>query len=253
MTGLAVRRYADPAWRAAGLAQLEDTLRGWLLAAAPGSDHQLAYAKALADVATSPASLDLLAGLLAGYRVDRRARRRHRAALGAAAPAGQPRRWPGRTRSRPSSTATGPTPASGTPRAAWRRSRRPRPRPRPGPRSPSGTLPNATFRAVLRGFRDPDQDELLAPYAEKFYEALAGMWQDGASDMAQFFTEVGYPDSVVSQAGHRRPRCLHRRRQPGRRPCAGCYRAPRRRRPARCAAGSATPSRASTSRASRRG
>ena len=65
----------------------------------------------------------------------------------------------------------------------------------------SGTLPNATFRAVLRGFRDPDQDELLAPYADKFYAALAEMWLDGASDMAQFFTEVGYPDSVVSQAG----------------------------------------------------
>jgi aminopeptidase N len=26
------------------------------------------------------------------------------------------------------------------------------------------------------------------------------MWQDGASDMAQVFTKVGYPDTVVSQA-----------------------------------------------------
>ncbi len=66
MTSLAVRRYAAPDWRATGLAQLETALRDWLLAAAAGSDHQLAYAKALARVATSQTSLDLLAGLLAG-------------------------------------------------------------------------------------------------------------------------------------------------------------------------------------------
>ena len=30
----------------------------------------------------------------------------------------------------------------------------------------SGTLPNATFRATLNGFADPDQAELLTPYAE---------------------------------------------------------------------------------------
>ena len=63
----------------------------------------------------------------------------------------------------------------------------------------SGTLPNATFRAVLRGFADPDQDDLLAPYAERYFAALPGMWQDGASDMAQFFARVAYPATVISQ------------------------------------------------------
>jgi aminopeptidase N len=53
----------------------------------------------------------------------------------------------------------------------------------------------------LRGFADPDADELLAPYAAKYYAELAGFWRDGVSDMAQFFAEVGYPDSVVSQQG----------------------------------------------------
>src|SRR5260370_4173057 len=66
MTGMAVRRYSDQAWRAEAVAQLDQTLRDWLLAGAPGSDHQLAYAHALADVATSDPSLDLLAGLLGG-------------------------------------------------------------------------------------------------------------------------------------------------------------------------------------------
>jgi aminopeptidase N len=62
-----------------------------------------------------------------------------------------------------------------------------------------GTLPNATFRAALRGFNDLDQDELLAPYAERFFQALPAMWSDGASDMAQFFTKTAYPASAISE------------------------------------------------------
>ncbi len=65
----------------------------------------------------------------------------------------------------------------------------------------SGTLTNATFRAVLRGFTDIDQDELLAPYAARYYEALAGQWLEGATDMAQYFAQVAYPDTVVTQQG----------------------------------------------------
>ena len=199
MTSLAVRRYADPQWRAAGLAQLEDTLRGWLLAAEPGSDHQLAYAKALADVATSQASLGC---------------------------------WPGCSPAPSRSTGSPSTPTcAGSCCTGWSaaalagpveieaeldRDRTdagerhaesclaaiptPRPRPPPGRRSRAGRCRMRRSGRSLRGFRDPDQDELLAPYADRFYDALAGMWQDGASDMAQFFTEVGYPDTVVSQA-----------------------------------------------------
>ncbi len=65
-TSMAMRRYADPAWRGHGVAELDQTLRDWLLSAEPGSDHQLAYAQALAGVATTAESLDLLAGLLNG-------------------------------------------------------------------------------------------------------------------------------------------------------------------------------------------
>ena len=62
----AIRRYAHPSWRQDGVAQLEAALRGWLAAAQPGSDRQLVYARALAGIATSPESLELLAGLLDG-------------------------------------------------------------------------------------------------------------------------------------------------------------------------------------------
>ena len=62
----AVRRYGDPAWRDTGLAELENGIRGWLATAEPGSDHQLAYCRALARIATAPGTLSLLAGLLDG-------------------------------------------------------------------------------------------------------------------------------------------------------------------------------------------
>jgi aminopeptidase N len=195
MTGLAVRRYSAPAHRAAAVGQLEDALRGWLLAAAPGSDHQVAYAKALAGVATSAASLELLARLLAGTEsidglavdTDLRWELLHRlVSRGVAGPAEieaelDKDRTDAGERHAESCLAAIPTPEAKA--AAWAK-------------ITGGALPNATFRAVLRGFRDPDQDELLAPYAAKFYDALAEMWRDGVSDMSQFFTEVGYPDGA---------------------------------------------------------
>ncbi len=195
MTSLAVRRYSVPARRAAAVGQFEHALRGWLLAAEPGSDHQVAYAKALAGVATSPASLELLARLLAGTQsidglavdTDLRWELLHRlVSRGAAGPAGieaelDKDRTDAGERHAESCLAAMPTPEAKE--AAWAK-------------ITGGSLPNATFRAVLRGFRDPDQDELLAPYAPKFYDALAEMWRDGVSDMSQFFTEVGYPDGA---------------------------------------------------------
>ena len=59
---LAVRRLADPQWRAEGLALMAASLRSLVESAAPGSDHQLAYARAFAAVASSPEDLALLSG-----------------------------------------------------------------------------------------------------------------------------------------------------------------------------------------------
>jgi aminopeptidase N len=194
----AVRRYADPAWRQHGLAQLESVLRDWLMAAEPGSDHQLAYARAMASVATSQASLDLLAGLLDGsatidgLAVDTELRWQllsrlvSRGAAGADQIAAELDRDRTDAGERHAEHCLAAIPTVEAKAAAWAK-------------IAGGGLTNATFRAALHGFQDPDHDELLAPYADKFYEALPGLWQDGASDMAQFFAEVGYPDSIVSQ------------------------------------------------------
>jgi aminopeptidase N len=60
-------------------------------------------------------------------------------------------------------------------------------------------LPNASFRAALSGFNSADQDELLAPFAPRFFDVVADIWRDWGSDMAQYFAEVAYPATVVSQ------------------------------------------------------
>jgi aminopeptidase N len=198
VTGMAVRRYADPAWRGDGLAEFDRALRDWLLAAEPGSDHQLAYARALADLAISQPSLDLLRGLLDGSAVldglavdtELRWQLLHRlVSRGTCGPdeveaelsadhtdAGQ----------RYAESCLAAIPTAEAKAAAWAKVL-------------SGELPNATFRAVLRGFHDIDQDELLAPYANRYYRALGQFWADGASDMAQFFAQAAYPESVVTQ------------------------------------------------------
>ena len=198
MTGMAVRRYADPGWRAEGLADLDQTLRRWLLTADPGSDHQLAYAQALATVAVSAETLSLLAGLLdssrsvAGLAVDTELRWQFLRRLVSRGMAGPAEVEAERTRDqtdageRHAQTCLAAIPDAEAKAAAWARIIDP-------------GMPNATFRAALRGFQDLDQDELLAPYAERFFDALPVVWQDGASDVAQFFTTVGYPAGAISQ------------------------------------------------------
>jgi len=63
---LAARNYADPSWRAEGLAFIASALRSLCATAKAGSDHQLAYVRAFTAVATSPEDLEFLAGLIDG-------------------------------------------------------------------------------------------------------------------------------------------------------------------------------------------
>jgi aminopeptidase N len=57
----------------------------------------------------------------------------------------------------------------------------------------SGTLPNATFRAMLAGFMDDDQPELLAPYVDRYFEVVPDVWRDWTTDMARWFVAYAYP------------------------------------------------------------
>ena len=57
----------------------------------------------------------------------------------------------------------------------------------------SGTLPNATFRAMLAGFMDDDQPELLARYVDRYFEVVSDVWRGWTPDMARWFVSYAYP------------------------------------------------------------
>jgi aminopeptidase N len=187
-----LRRYTDPAWREEGLRAAAESLRGLLTAAEPGSDAQLAYAQVFAGVAVTGSDLGLLAGLLdgsadmPGLAVDTELRWALLHRLVARGAAGEPdiERELARDstdageRHAAACRAAIPTPAAKE--AAWRQ-------------IVAGDLPNATFRAVLGGFADPDRPDLMAPYHQRYFEVITGIWERWSPDMAQWFAANAYP------------------------------------------------------------
>ncbi len=194
----ALRRFADPAWRPAGRALAASVLLGLAEEAAPGSDRQLTYVQAFADVATRPDDLALLAGLLdgsahmEGLAVDTELRWRllrrlvSRGAAGTAEIDAELSRDATDTGQRRAATCRAAVPEAAAKEAAWQE-------------IVSGTLPNATFRAVLTGFADVDEPDLLAPYAPRYFEVIGDIWRDWSSDMAQWFAANAYPMAQISE------------------------------------------------------
>ncbi len=194
----AVRRFADPGWRATGLEQLAAGAKDLMLSAEPGSDRQLASARVFISVASSPPDLELLTGLLAGSEavdglvIDTDMRWQLVRRLVATGALGEEAieaahdldKTDAGERQALGCRAAIPDPAAKE--AAWTAIM-------------SGELPNATFRAVLTGFQAADQDELLAPYASRFFDVVADKWREWGPDMAQFFATHGYPVMVITQ------------------------------------------------------
>jgi len=188
----AARRFADPAWRAAGMAEIADTLRDMLQRAEPGSDRQLGFAQAFCSVALSPGDLALLAGLLdgsaaiEGLAVDTELRWKlllrlvSRGCAGAAEIDAELARDATDAGARHAAECRAAIPDPGAKEAAWGS-------------IIGGQLPNATFRSTLDGFTVNDSDELLEPYASIYFEVVADIWRDWGSDMAQYFVENAYP------------------------------------------------------------
>jgi aminopeptidase N len=188
----ALRRYTDPAWRQYGLELAARSLHGLMDRAEPGSDAQLALTQAFAEVANSPDDLALLIALLDGsaqlhgltldtelrWRLLHQLVRRGTASEAeidaelAADPTDAGQRHAARAR------AAIPTPEAK--RAAWQQ-------------IIGGTLPSATFRAVLDGFNDLDRLDLLGPYHRPFFEVVGDIWRDWGSDMARWFVINGFP------------------------------------------------------------
>ncbi|TDC88090.1 aminopeptidase N [Actinomadura sp. 7K507] len=196
---LAVQQYADPAWREDGMALMAGTLAELAREAEPGSDLQLAYTQAFAATAVSGDHLAFVQALLDGSQVldgltvDTDLRWSLLRRLVVTGEAGEAEIDAEHERDR---TAAGERhaaackaamPSAAAKAAAWER-------------IVSGDLPNAVYRATLGGFVEPDQPDLLVPYADRYFAEVGRIWQEWSSDMSQTFAEVAYPFLVIEQS-----------------------------------------------------
>ncbi|MGD9483027.1 aminopeptidase N [Streptomyces sp. TRM70308] len=196
---LALELYAAPEWREEGLTRWATAAAEHLHAAEPGSDHQLAWARALAAVARTDAQLDLLAGLLDGTRtvpglaVDTELRWTLLLRLAATGRADEPEIAAELERDATS---------AGEQHAATARAARPTPEAKAEAWArvvESDTLPNALQEAVIAGFVQADQRDLLAPYTARYFEALTRVWESRSHEMAQQVAIGLYPTLQVAQ------------------------------------------------------
>jgi aminopeptidase N len=199
-TKTAIDFYATPEHRGDYLVRLATALQSLAEAAAPGSDHQLQFARSFASAARTDAQLDVLAGLLDGSLVwdglaidtdlrwfllqrlvvagrleddaieaeltsDDTAAGRNQAALARAA--------------RPSSLAK---------ELAW------------ADIVDRTDIPNATLEMTIAGFSQPDQLDELRPYRARYFADLPRVWSERTWEMAAWITEGTYPALLVEQA-----------------------------------------------------
>ncbi|KOV98793.1 aminopeptidase N [Streptomyces sp. NRRL B-1140] len=196
---LAIDLYADPAAREALLARWTDATLAHLRAAAPGSDHQLAWARAFAATARTPEQLDVLDALLDGSQtieglvVDTELRWafvQRLAAVGRfdeAEIAGEYERDRTAAGERHAATARAARPTAEAKAEAW------------ASVVDSDKLPNAVQEAVIGGFVQTDQREVLAPYADRYFEVVKDIWESRSHEMAQQIAVGLYPTVQVSQ------------------------------------------------------
>ena len=166
-----MRQLAGPGQAAEGKRRLAEAAGQLLRSAEPGSDHQLAWAQLLGWTATSADQLDLIAGLLAGSSdvpglpVDAELRwplLRRLAAAGRAGDAvidAELAGDPTDAGQRNAAACRAAIPDAGHKEAAWQQ-------------LTGGHLGTDSLSAVAHGFTQPEQADLLAPYAGRYLAAL---------------------------------------------------------------------------------
>ncbi|HET7531280.1 MAG TPA: aminopeptidase N [Mycobacteriales bacterium] len=192
--------YGDPARRDERIIRLADRAADLLRAAEPGSDTQLAFARSLAANATTDSQLSVVADLLSGatsvegLAVDTELRWTllHRlVVMGRAGDAeidAELDRDNTAAGKRHSLALRAARPTAEAKAEAWQLA------------VEDDTLPNAEQAAIIGGFQQQEHRELIAPYAERYFEVVADAWQQRTSEMAQQIAIGLYPSLCVSQA-----------------------------------------------------
>jgi aminopeptidase N len=196
----AIRLYGDPENRDAATDRLARAALQAVMRAAPGSDHQLAWARAFVSAARTEEHLSAIRGLLEGsvtfdgLSVDTELRWH---IVGALAAAGVPdaaeliaaelERDPTDKGQRYAASARAARPRAEAKAEAWKILLEER------------TLTLAVLYSVMKGFQQPGQDDLLEPFAERYFQALRGVWEDRDLEFALEFGGTMYPSWIVSE------------------------------------------------------
>jgi aminopeptidase N len=196
---VALDAYADPAYSPTGYRQLAEAALERARAAEPGSDHQLVWTRTFAAAAREEDHRAVLRGLLAGdgsipgLAVDTELRwhlLQCLVAIGGAGPdeiEAELRRDPTDQGQREAATARALVATPEAKAEAWRLA------------TEDDELPNQTGLAYISGFSHPTQHELIAPYAERYFEIVADVWNRRSSEVAQNVVIGLYPAWDVSE------------------------------------------------------
>ncbi|HEX6888953.1 MAG TPA: aminopeptidase N [Candidatus Nanopelagicales bacterium] len=194
-----IATYAAPEHQAAYRERFAAAAHAAMLGAAPGSDAQLAYARAFLAVAATDEELDLLAGLLdgsgsvPGLVVDTDLRWTILGRLVALGRLGEPAIEAEQQRDNTASgrrSATAMRAAIPTVQAkeqAWHAL------------VADADLPNALMEATMSGFGIPEQRELYRPMRERYFAVIGDVWRGRSVEMAARLATSLYPHLQLEQ------------------------------------------------------
>jgi aminopeptidase N len=199
-TRSALVHYVAPGWRAEGGRLAAEGALGELRAAEPGSQHQLTWARFFASVAESESDFRLLSGLLAGTEeidgldVDQELRWSFLEPLAAhgvadeSAIAAELARDDTASGKRHEVRCLASRPSAAVKDQAW------------ATVVESDKLSNALVEATISGFVQPSQRELIAPYTEKYFEAIERVWSERSIQIGMDVVRDLYPSLQDSRA-----------------------------------------------------
>jgi len=195
----AVTLFSDPAWAPVGRAMLGDAALSAARSAAPGSDHQLAWVRTLAAVASTPEAVGLLRDLLdgstslPGLTVDADLRWALLMRLVILGEAGlqeidaEVARDSTAAGARNGAAARAARPTAEAKAEAWSLA------------VEKADLPNAVQSAVVGGFNQAEQASLLEPFVSQYFASIGDVWRTRTAEMAQSVVVGLYPGLQVSQ------------------------------------------------------
>jgi len=197
-TGQMMALAGDPHWVPEGKRELAAAAIRLLRAAAPGSDHQLAWAQLLGWTATSPEQLALLAGLLGGsievhgLNTDTELRWALLSRLAATGLAGDAeidaelQRDSTDAGRRHATACRAAIPDAEHKAAAWHLL------------TETEELGVLGVAETARGFLQVEHAELLAPYADRYFDVLPAIWATRGEYLRVMLSRVLFPHPAAS-------------------------------------------------------